>query len=113
MIHKAPSSFFVLFYDKMDCMKTRKRKQLSHLLGASALAVTALLLKEKYDEKKKERFIRDLRHFFSEMGTIDVLYFDHSANNHPKHQGGIVLSDGRRFAFSYDKGEIVYQEEVL
>ncbi|MGT2807247.1 DUF4651 domain-containing protein [Streptococcus iniae] len=94
-------------------MKTRKRKHLSHLLGASALAVTALLLKEKYDDKKKERCIRDLRHFFSEMGTIDVLYFDHSGAASSHHQGGLVLSDGRCFSFTYDKGEIVYQEDML
>lgn len=92
-------------------MKNNRMKSLSGLVGISALAVLGLVIKDKYDEYQKEKMTADLRQFFAEMGEIAVVYFDQTASEKGSHSGGVVLSDGREYSFTYRKGDIVYQEE--
>lgn len=92
-------------------MNKRKQVGISSVLGGSALIVTALLLKEKFEDKRRERITREVRDFFSDFGPIDVVYFNEAESEAPYTEGGLVFSDGRKFTFSYEKGNIIYQEE--
>ncbi|WP_138080456.1 DUF4651 domain-containing protein [Streptococcus porcinus] len=92
-------------------MNKKRMKNLSGLVGISTIAVLGLALKNKYEDYQRAKRTADLRCFFSDMGQIDVLYFNAAESEKDCHKGGVVFSDGRAYRFSYCKGDIVYEEE--
>ncbi|MGT2888562.1 DUF4651 domain-containing protein [Streptococcus didelphis] len=93
-------------------MNKNKYKSLSKLLGLSAFMVTALVFKEKYQDYQKTKMIAEIRQFFSEIGAISVLYINEAQSDASCVRGGIVMADDREFSFSYQKGDLTYQEET-
>ncbi|EFR43712.1 DUF4651 domain-containing protein [Streptococcus pseudoporcinus] len=93
-------------------MNKKRIKNLLGLAGISAIALLGLTLKNKYEDYQRDKMTADLRRFFSEMGQIDVLYFNAAESEKDCHKGGLVFADGRAYRFSYSKGDIVYEEET-
>ncbi|MGT2933458.1 DUF4651 domain-containing protein [Streptococcus catagoni] len=92
-------------------MNSKKSLGISGLVSLSALAVAALLIKVKYQEKRRQKISQEVRQFFSKMGEIEVVYFNLAESHAPELRGGLVMSDGRSFTFTYKQGEIAYEEE--
>lgn len=83
------------------------------LIGIPTAAVLALLLKEKYQDYQQEKMTADIRQFFSQKGDIELVYFDVPQPQSKERNGGLVMSDGRQYSFTYQKGAIIYQEEKM
>lgn len=92
-------------------MTNRKQKGISGLLGLSAVAVTALVLKEKYQENRRLKITNEIRQYFSDLGEIDVLYINDYSSSFRVINGGVVMADSRVYQFTYSRGDIVFQEE--
>ncbi|KHD44826.1 DUF4651 domain-containing protein [Streptococcus hongkongensis] len=92
-------------------MINRKPKGIIGLVGLSAVAVTALVLKEKYQENRRQKITNEIRQYFSDLGEIDALYINDYSSSFGAINGGLVMSDGRAYQFTYSRGGIVFQEE--
>ncbi|GAB6729481.1 DUF4651 domain-containing protein [Streptococcus uberis] len=92
-------------------MNKKTKMTWTGLIGIPTAAVLALLLKEKYQDYQQEKMTADIRQFFSQKGDIELVYFDVPQPQSKERNGGLVMSDGRQFSFTYQKGTIIYQEE--
>lgn len=95
----------------MKGMNRKTKMTWTGLIGMPTAAVLTLLLKEKYQNYQQEKMTADIRQFFSQMGDIELVYFDVPQPQLKERNGGLVMSDGRRFSFTYQKDKIIYQEE--
>ena len=62
-------------------------------------------------KQAKEQIKNAIRDYFSQFGSISVLYLNAYESDEEKTTGGLVLEDGRAFQFIYQNGEISYEEE--
>lgn len=92
-------------------MTNRKQKGMTGLIGLSAVALTALVLKEKYQENRRKKITNEIRQYFSDLGEIDVLYLNDYTSRFGTIDGGLVMANGKAYQFTYSHGDIVFQEE--
>lgn len=81
------------------------------LVGISGAFALGLVIKKELAERKAEKIKAALRQFFDQLGEIAVLYVNETASDKQVTRGGVVMTDGRVYQFSYEKGQIVYEEE--
>ncbi|MFC3931699.1 DUF4651 domain-containing protein [Streptococcus dentapri] len=94
-------------------MKYRKILLASGLIGLAGLTALGYKLQNKIQDEKESRGIAELRDFFGQLGTIQVVYIKSYESASNQLIGGVVLEDGRVFDFIYDEsGQITYQEKI-
>ena len=54
---------------------------------------------------------REIPGLSARKGDIELVYFDVPQPQSKERNGGLVMSDGRQYSFTYQKGAIIYQEE--
>ncbi|MGT2926932.1 DUF4651 domain-containing protein [Streptococcus cuniculipharyngis] len=90
-----------------------KRKKAGLVLGMS-LGLVGLAafyrLKEADQEKQDQAMKAQLREFFTNLGTIEVMYFNDYDQADEATSGGVVMTDGRHYQFSYYQGDFAYEE---
>ena len=98
-------------YGKIVLMKNKKLSLLGGALLGLGLTAFAAKLAYQIAEAQKERRMADIRAYFSQFGDIQVVYINDFEDEHDS-SGGVILTDGRQFDFTYDKGDIIVQEVV-
>ena len=98
-------------YGKIVLMKNKKLSLLGGALLGLGLTAFSVKLAYQIGEAQKERRMADIRAYFSQFGDIQVVYINDFDDEHGS-SGGVVLTDGRQFDFTYDKGDIIVQEVV-
>ena len=100
-------------YAKIKHMRNKKRNLLSRfsLVGVCGVIILGTILKKQREEKQQEKIKRVIRDYFSQLGSISVLYLNAYESDEVKTTGGLVLENGRTFQFVYQDGEISYEEE--
>lgn len=96
-------------YGKIVLMKAKKSFIFTGAALGLGLVATAALLADKIGQIRQDRMVKDIRAHFSQMGDIQVLYLTKEASPYDL-TGGVVMTDGRVFEFTYDLGELIYQE---
>ncbi|WP_074482745.1 MULTISPECIES: DUF4651 domain-containing protein [Streptococcus] len=94
-------------------MRNKKRSLLSRfgLVGVGGIIVLGTILKKQREEKRQEQIKKAIRDYFSQFGSISVLYMNAYESDKERTTGGLVFEDGRTFQFVYQNGEISYEEE--
>ena len=100
-------------YAKIKRMRNKKRSLLSRfgLVGVGGIIVLGTILKKQREEKRQEQIKDAIRDYFSQFGSISVLYLNAYESDKERTTGGLVFEDGRTFQFVYQNGEISYEEE--
>ncbi|SDP14245.1 protein of unknown function [Streptococcus sp. 45] len=103
----------MLKYAKIKRMRNKKRSLLSRfgLVGVGGIIVLGTILKKQREEKRQEQIKKAIRDYFSQFGSISVLYMNAYESDKERTTGGLVFEDGRTFQFVYQNGEISYEEE--
>lgn len=103
----------MLKYAKIKRMRNKKRSLLSRfgLVGVGGIIVLGTILKKQREEKRQEQIKKAIRDYFSQFGSISVLYMNAYESDKERTTGGLVFEDGRTFQFIYQNGEISYEEE--
>lgn len=103
----------MLKYAKIKRMRNKKRSLLSRfgLVGVGGIIVLGTILKKQREEKRQEQIKKAIRDYFSQFGSISVLYMNAYESDKERTTGGLVFEDGRTFQFVYQDGEISYEEE--
>lgn len=94
---------------KIVLMKAKKSLIFMGTALGLGLLATTVLLADKIGQVRQERMVKEIREQFSQIGDIQVLYLTEKASPYDL-TGGVVMADGRVFEFTYDVGELVYQE---
>lgn len=92
-----------------------KKLHLVLLSGTIGIGVAASLFtwhKISKKEPRRQEMIKDIRDYFSYYGEIEVLFVNNYLSEKGSLIGGIVMEDGRRFNFTYSKGDMVYEEDI-
>ncbi len=89
-------------YGIITVMKNKK------ILFGTGLA--GYTLTKKVTDYKRQQITQTLREFFSQMGDIQVFYFNEFESDIKMTSGGLVLEDGRIFEFIYRQGVLDYVE---
>lgn len=94
-------------------MRNKKKNLLSRfsLVGVGGVIILGAILKKQRKEKQQEKMKRAIRDYFTQFGSISVLYLNAFESDGEGMTGGLVLEDGRTFQFVYQNGEISYEEE--
>lgn len=91
-------------------MKQKKTVLWLGLAGLGAYLTYRQLQKEATREAEVARMTQELRQFFSQLGVIEVLYFNDYQSADEATSGGVVLANGQTYTFSYYQGDFTYQE---
>lgn len=83
------------------------------IVGISGALALSLVIKKELAERKAEKIKATLRQFFDQQGEIAVLYVNETESDTQVTRGGVVMTDGRVYQFSYEKGQIAYEEEKV
>lgn len=94
---------------KIVLMKAKKSLIFMGTALGLGLLATTVLLADKIGQVRQERMVKEIREQFSQIGDIQVLYLTEKVSPYDL-TGGVVMTDGRVFEFTYDVGELVYQE---
>lgn len=96
----------------MKGMNTKNTGILSGLLGLGCLIGLGMLAKETYQERRRQKVLSELRDFFTKKGPIAVLYVDAAASSSETTTGGVVMTDGQAYTYTYHKGHINTEEDT-
>lgn len=83
------------------------------IVGISGALALSLVIKKELAERKAEKIKATLRQFFDQLGEIAVLYVNETESDTQVTRGGVVMTDGRVYQFSYERGQIAYEEEKV
>lgn len=83
------------------------------IVGISGALALSLVIKKELAERKAEKIKATLRQFFDQQGEIAVLYVNETESDTQVTRGGVVMTDGRVYQFSYERGQITYEEEKV
>lgn len=83
------------------------------IVGIGGALALSLAIKKELAERKAEKIKATLRQFFDQLGEIAVLYVNETESDTQVTRGGVVMTDGRVYQFSYEKGQIAYEEEKV
>lgn len=97
-------------YGIITVMKNKKILFGNGLAGVGLLAAAGYTLTKKVTDYKRQQITQTLREFFSQMGDIQVFYFNEFESDIKMTSGGLVLEDGRIFEFIYRQGVLDYVE---
>lgn len=97
-------------YGIITVMKNKKILFGTGLAGVGLLAAAGYTLTKKVTDYKRQQITQTLREFFSQMGDIQVFYFNEFESDIKMTSGGLVLEDGRIFEFIYRQGVLDYVE---
>lgn len=85
---------------------------ISGLIAIGIITGLALVAKNRYQERKQEEIIKQIRQTLATLGEVQVLYVDAKASNHKKVCGGAVLKDGKSYGYCYEKGTVKVEEDL-
>lgn len=83
------------------------------IVGISGALALSLVIKKELAERKAEKIKATLRQFFDQQGEIAVLCVNETESDTQVTRGGVAMTDGRVYQFSYEKGQIAYEEEKV
>ncbi|TWS94650.1 DUF4651 domain-containing protein [Streptococcus sp. sy018] len=89
-----------------------KQKKIA-LLGLTSLAAWLVYhnwQKQTTQQVEEKEMTDHLRQFFSQFGQIEVLYFNDYRLDDEARTGGVVMTTGQAYEFSYYQGDFTYQE---
>lgn len=92
-------------------MKAKKVLLASGLILAGGIVATGLALHQSHIERQKAAILESVRSVFETLGSLQVLYINDFESSDVFMTGGVVLEDGRVFHFTYDLGQLDYQQE--
>lgn len=80
------------------------------LVGLAGSFLLTLTLKDEYNQKKRNKVTAQIRSFFEELGTIEVLFLNSYSLNKEMITGGVIMSNGKEYEFTFKNKAIAYRE---